>query len=61
MAGFVVGGQALFLVGHNTALLFRPGNNLDRGFLNLGLGDRLLAFAGGKQRGLVDKVLKVCA
>ena len=61
VAGLVVGGQALFLVGDDAALLFRPGHDLDRGFLDLGFGDGLLALAGGQQGGLVDKVLKVCA
>ena len=61
VAGLVIGGQALFLVSDDAALLLRAGHHLDGGFLDLRLGDGLFALAGSQQGGLVDQVLQVGA
>ena len=60
VAGLMIGGQALFILRHNAALLFGTGNNLDGCFLDFRLGDGFFAFAGSQKRRLIDEVFKVC-
>ena len=61
VACLVVSGQAALLVGDNVALLLGAHHDLDGGFLNLLLGDGLLALAGSQQGRLVDEVFQIRA
>ena len=60
VTGLVVGGELFLLRGDHAALLLGASHHLHGGFLDILHGDGLAVAAGCQQRGLVDKVLKVC-
>lgn len=57
--GFVVGGQALFLVADDMAALFGTHDHLDGGFLDFGHGDGVEALAGGQEGRFVEQVFEI--
>ncbi len=56
VAGLVVGGRLLFLLGHGHAAALAAPAHLVAGFLELGLRDFVLVALGGEERGFVDDV-----
>ena len=60
VTGLVVGGELFLLRGDHAALLLGASHHLHGCFLDILHGNGLAVAAGCQQRGLVDKVLKVC-
>ena len=61
MAGLVIGGEPLLVLGHDQGAPLGAHHDLVLGVLELAHGDEPLAAAGGKQRRLVDEVHQVGA
>ena len=61
VAGLVIGGQPLLVLGHDQRAALRTHHHLVLGVLELRHGDQPLAAAGGEQRRLVDQVHQVGA
>ena len=59
MARLVIGGETAGVVGDHPALLLRPGDDLQHGFMQVGGGDELAVLPGGQQGGLVEQVGQV--
>ena len=61
VAGLVIGGEPLLVLGHDQRAALGAHHHLVLGVLELGHGDDALAAAGGEQRRLVDEVHQVGA
>ena len=59
MTGLVISGQLLFLVADDAGALLRACYDLDRRFLDILEGQRLVAFSGGKERRFVHQVFQI--
>ena len=61
VTGFMIRSELLLTLVHDLTLLLGADHYLDRGFLDLRLGDRLFILARGEQRRLVQEVRQIRA